>query len=65
MRYLQQSTDNRPTFATNRLIDRKGPANGVIKKMAELLATLYEQFAEVAQLEATIKRNLEVLCYGL
>lgn len=64
MRYLQQSTDNRPTFATNRLIDRKGPANGVIKKMAELSATLYEQFIKTDQLEASIKRNLEVLGYG-
>jgi type I restriction-modification system DNA methylase subunit len=34
------------------------------KKMAELSATLYEQFAEADQLEATIKRNLEVLGYG-
>ena len=64
MRYLQQSTDNRPTFATNRLIDRKGPANGVIKKMAELSATLYEQLAEANQLEASIEKNLEVLGYG-
>ena len=65
MRYLQQSTDNRPAFATNRPIGRKGPANGVIKKMAELSTTLYEQFAEADQLEASIKRNLEVLGYGL
>ena len=64
MSCLQQSTDNRPTFATNRPIGRKGPANGVIKKMAELSATLYKQFAKAAQLEATIKRNLEVLGYG-
>ena len=64
MRCLQQSTDNRPTFATNRPIGRKGPANGVIKKMAELSATLYKQFAEATQLEATIKKNLEVLGYG-
>lgn len=34
------------------------------EKMAELSATLYEQFAEADQLEATIKRNLEVLGYG-
>ena len=34
------------------------------EKMAELSATLYEQLAEAAQLEATIKRNLEVLGYG-
>ena len=64
MRCLQLSTDNRPTFATNRPIGRKGSANGVIKKMAELSATLYEQFAEADQLEASIKRNLEVLGYG-
>ena len=65
MRYLQQSTDNRPTFATNRPIGHKGPANGVIKKKTELSATLYEQFAEADQLEAGIKRNLGVLGYGL
>jgi type I restriction enzyme M protein len=34
------------------------------EKMAELSATLYEQFAEADQLEATIKKNLEVLGYG-
>ncbi|HOY26412.1 MAG TPA: class I SAM-dependent DNA methyltransferase [Mesotoga sp.] len=34
------------------------------EKMAELSATLYEQFAEAARLEAAIKRNLEVLGYG-
>jgi type I restriction enzyme M protein len=34
------------------------------EKMAELSATLYEQFAESDQLEDTIKRNLEVLGYG-
>ncbi|MDY6912142.1 MAG: class I SAM-dependent DNA methyltransferase [Chloroflexota bacterium] len=34
------------------------------EKMAELSATLYEQFAEADQLEATIKRSLEVLGYG-
>ncbi|GEM_PF-4534100 len=33
------------------------------EKMAELSATLYEQFAEAYRLEATIKRNLEVLGY--
>jgi len=33
-------------------------------KMAELSATLYEQFAEAEQLETSIKRNLEVLGYG-
>ena len=35
------------------------------EKMAELSATLYEQFAEADQLEATIRKNLEVLGYGL
>jgi hypothetical protein len=74
MRCLQQSTDNRPTFATNRPIGRNRPANGVIKKMAELSAMLYKKFAEAdqfdlpaeasAQAGATIKRNLEVLGYG-
>ena len=64
MRCLQQSTDNRPMFATNRPIGRKGPANGVIKKMAELSATLYKQLAEANQLEASIEKNLEVLGYG-
>jgi type I restriction enzyme M protein len=34
------------------------------EKMAELSATLYEQFAEADRLEAAIKRNLEVLGYG-
>ncbi|QPM68610.1 type I restriction-modification system subunit M [Atribacter laminatus] len=34
------------------------------EKMAELTATLYEQFAEADRLEAIIKRNLEVLGYG-
>ena len=34
------------------------------EKMAELTATLYEQFAEAERLEAVIKRNLEVLGYG-
>jgi len=34
------------------------------EKMAELSATLYDQFAEADRLEATIKRNLEVLGYG-
>ncbi len=34
------------------------------EKMAELSATLYEQFAEAHRLEAAIKRNLEVLGYG-
>jgi type I restriction enzyme M protein len=34
------------------------------EKMAELSATLYEQFAEAGRLEAVIKRNLEVLGYG-
>lgn len=42
---------------------RKGPMVQS-KKMAELSVTLYEQFAEADQLEATIKRNLEVLGYG-
>ena len=64
MRCLQQSPDIRPTFTTNRPIGRKGQANGVIKKMAELSATFYKQFAEADQFEATFKRNLEVLGYG-
>ena len=34
------------------------------EKMAELSATLYEQFAEADQLEAAIKKNLETLGYG-
>jgi type I restriction enzyme M protein len=34
------------------------------EKMAELSATLYEQFAQADQLEATIRKNLEVLGYG-
>jgi len=34
------------------------------EKMAELTATLYEQFEESDRLEAAIKRNLEVLGYG-
>ncbi|OPL14097.1 MAG: N-6 DNA methylase [delta proteobacterium MLS_D] len=34
------------------------------EKMAELSATLYEQFAQANRLEASIKRNLEVLGYG-
>lgn len=34
------------------------------EKMTELSAKLYEQFAEAARLEATIKRNLEGLGYG-
>jgi type I restriction enzyme M protein len=34
------------------------------EKMAELSATLYEQFAEADQLEAVIKKNLGVLGYG-
>jgi type I restriction enzyme M protein len=34
------------------------------EKMAELSATLYEQFAEAHRLEAAIKKNLEVLGYG-
>lgn len=33
--------------------------------MAEFSATLYEQFAEADQLEATIKKNLEVLGCGV
>jgi len=64
MKYFQQSTDNRPTLAPNRPIGCKSPANGVIKKMAELSATLFEQLTEADRLEATIKRNLEVLGYG-
>ena len=34
------------------------------EKMAALTATLYEQFARSDQLEATIKKNLEVLGHG-
>ena len=34
------------------------------EKMAELSATLFEQFAKADRLEVTIKRNLEVLGYG-
>ncbi len=34
------------------------------EKMAELSATLYEQFAEAGHLEKTIRKNLEVLGYG-
>jgi len=34
------------------------------EKMAELTATLYEQFEEAHRLEAEIKKNLEVLGYG-
>ncbi len=34
------------------------------EKMAELSATLYDQFKESAKLEATIKKNLEALGYG-
>ncbi len=34
------------------------------EKMAELSASLYEQFAEADQIEVVIKRNLEVLGYG-
>jgi len=34
------------------------------EKMAELSSKLYEQFAEADQLEATIRKNLEVLGYG-
>lgn len=34
------------------------------EKMAALSATLYEQFSEADHLEATIKKNLEVLGYG-
>jgi type I restriction enzyme M protein len=34
------------------------------EKMAELTATLYEQFTEADRLEAVIKKNLEVLGYG-
>ncbi|MFO8089583.1 MAG: type I restriction-modification system subunit M N-terminal domain-containing protein [Desulfatiglandaceae bacterium] len=35
------------------------------EKIAELSATLYEQFAESERLEAVIKKNLEVLGYGV
>lgn len=34
------------------------------EKMAELTATLYEQFEEARRLEAEIRKNLEVLGYG-
>ena len=34
------------------------------EKMAELSATLYQQFDKANQLEATIKKNLEALGYG-
>ncbi len=34
------------------------------EKMAELSAELYEQMAEVKELDATIKRNLEMLGFG-
>ena len=34
------------------------------EKMSKLTATLYEQFVEAEKLEATIKKNLEVLGYG-
>ncbi|MCK4792188.1 MAG: N-6 DNA methylase, partial [Desulfobacteraceae bacterium] len=34
------------------------------EKMAKLSTTLYEQFADADQLEATIKKNLEVLGFG-
>jgi type I restriction enzyme M protein len=34
------------------------------EKMAELSATLYEQFAEADRLEAAIRKNLEALGYG-
>ena len=33
------------------------------KKLTELTATLYEQFAEFKRLEAVIKKNMEVLGY--
>jgi type I restriction enzyme M protein len=35
------------------------------EKMAELSATLYEQFVEADRLEAVIKKNLEILGYGV
>jgi len=34
------------------------------EKMAELSATLYKQMREGAELNAVIRRNLEVLGYG-
>ena len=34
------------------------------EKMPELSATLYEQFAKADELEAVIRKNLEVLGYG-
>ena len=34
------------------------------EKMAELSAELYEQMAEAKELDATIKRNLEMLGFG-
>ena len=48
-REQSQSTDKRP-------IGHKEPV--------ELSAMLYEQFAEADKLEATIKKNLEILGYG-
>ena len=34
------------------------------EKMAELSTTLYKQFTEADQLEATIRKNLKTLGYG-
>ena len=34
------------------------------EKMAELSADLYQQMAEAQELDATIKRNLEMLGFG-
>lgn len=34
-------------------------------KMVELSALLYEQFAKADELEATIRKNLEALGYGM
>ncbi|MCI5122217.1 MAG: SAM-dependent DNA methyltransferase, partial [Candidatus Electrothrix sp. AUS4] len=34
------------------------------EKMSELTATLYQQMKEGAELDAVIRRNLEVLGYG-
>ena len=39
--------------------------NGCERKMPRLVAELHAQFAESANLEQAIKRNLEGLGYGL
>ena len=35
------------------------------EKMTELMAKLYEQFAMIDRLEATVRKNLEILGYGV